>query len=223
MSSIVKARLFAMTVGVAEEVEGRGPLDLVAYEARVSNPNNQPNFATAGKLLKYLANQGHWSPSDMADVTFEIDAPRDITRQILRHWSMRVQEFSQRYALANSFVLREARMQDEKNRQNSLPCADPVLAEQWADVQNAVLATAIEGYTWATRNGIAKECARVVLPEGNTMSRLYLKGSLRSFMFYLKQRLHESTQLEHRWVANAINDELNRVLPSWDDVMEIIL
>lgn len=190
--------------------------DLVAYCARVSNPSNQLNSETADKLIKYLIRNKHWSPLEMASVTIQIDCPRDIARQLLRHRSFSFQEFSQRYADPTKdmeFVLREARLQDAKNRQNSIKTEDKELKDIWDEKQREVIKLVREHYTWAVSNGIAKEQARVILPEGNTMSRLYVQGTIRSFIHYIDVRKETSTQEEHRVVAvkvaEAISDIFN--------------
>lgn len=177
--------------------------DLVAYAARVSNPANQHNMETAGKLLKYLINNEHWSPLEMVHVVMEINTTRDIARQILRHRSFAFQEFSQRYADARSlsFSKREARLQDSKNRQNSLETSDEDLASVWDAYQVRVHHESIRAYDWAIRNGIAKEQARAVLPEGMTNSRLYMAGSLRSWIHYCLLRKSNGTQKEHRQIS----------------------
>lgn len=183
--------------------------ELVAYCARVSNPNNQFNNATADKLITYLLKHKHFSPFEMASVTVEIETTRDIARQLLRHRSFTFQEFSQRYADPTkdlTFVLREARLQDEKNRQNSIATNDPYLQASWNAYQQSVIDAAKLAYTWAINNGIAKEQARAVLPEGNTMSRLYAQGTIRSMIHYIEARNPEETgtQLEHRIMAGMI-------------------
>lgn len=177
--------------------------DLVAYAARVSNPQNQLNTETAPKLLRYLMKHQHWSPFEMVSLTLEINTTRDIAHQILRHRSFSFQEFSQRYASAESlgFETREARMQDQKNRQASLFAEDRELADMWHEKQAELLRKTREVYTWALTNGIAKEQARAVLPEGNTQSRLYMAGSLRSWIHYCQLRMDVATQKEHREVA----------------------
>lgn len=187
------------------------PQQLVAYCARVSNPANQTNHATAEKLIKYLVKHKHWSPLEMVDATIEIVTPRDIGRQILRHRSFAFQEFSQRYAEVTDAAAglgfappRECRLQDEKNRQNSLPCLDAELTEWWIRQQEAIVKHAEEVYNAAIAKGIAKECARVILPEGLTLSRMYMKGSLRSWIHYLEVRKDMTTQSEHRDIACAI-------------------
>lgn len=188
--------------------------ELVAYCSRVSNPSNQFNNETADKLIKYLIKNKHWSPLEMASLTLEIECPRDIARQMLRHRSFSFQEFSQRYADPTKdlqFVTREARLQDTKNRQNSLETNDKDLEDMWLEMQQEVIKKAVEAYTWAVTNGIAKEQARVVLPEGNTMSRLYVQGTLRSFIHYIEVRQDISTQKEHRILALKIAEVISSV------------
>lgn len=175
--------------------------ELVAYAARVSNPANQNNMKTAGKLLKYLIQNEHWSPLEMVHMTLEIKTTRDISRQILRHRSFSFQEFSQRYAVSESFVTREARLQDTKNRQNSIETEDKELAELWNMKQCEVLLKTKEVYEWALEKGIAKEQARAVLPEGNTETTLYMAGSLRSWVHYCQLRMANGTQKEHMDIA----------------------
>lgn len=175
--------------------------ELVAYAARVSNPANQNNMKTAGKLLKYLIQNEHWSPLEMVHMTLEIKTTRDISRQILRHRSFSFQEFSQRYAVSESFVTREARLQDTKNRQNSIETEDKELAELWNMKQCEVLLKTKEVYEWALEKGIAKEQARAVLPEGNTETTLYMAGSLRSWVHYCQLRMANGTQKEHMEIA----------------------
>lgn len=181
--------------------------DLVVYCARVSNPSNQLNTKTSDKLIKYLIDNKHWSPLEMASVTMEIETTRDIARQLLRHRSFSFQEFSQRYADPTKdmqFVLREARLQDMKNRQNSLETDNEQLQEEWDVHQQKVIQAAVGAYTWAIEHGLAKEQARVVLPEGNTTSRLYVQGTIRSWIHYIEVREHKSTQKEHRVLANKV-------------------
>ena len=188
--------------------------DLVAYCARVSNPSNQMNSATSDKLIKYLVNNAHWSPLEMASVTLEIETTRDIARQMLRHRSFAFQEFSQRYADPTKdmeFVLREARLQDTKNRQNSIETSDVHLQDSWNAFQQSVIDAAKVAYTWAINNGIAKEQARAVLPEGNTSSRLYVQGTIRSWIHYIQVREHESTQKEHRVLANKVSEAISLI------------
>jgi thymidylate synthase (FAD) len=176
--------------------------ELVAYMARVSNPENQDKKETAPKLLKYLANNKHWSPFEMVNVCMEIETTRDIARQILRHRSFSFQEFSQRYAVANDYALSEVRLQDDKNRQNSLPTEDRELQRWWDEMQRTLIAQVRGVYGAALNNGIAKEVARKLLPEGLTMSRMYMNGTLRSWMHYVDIRCDAATQKEHRDVAD---------------------
>jgi thymidylate synthase (FAD) len=178
--------------------------ELVAWAARVSNPSNQNNTATAPKLVQYLIKNKHWSPLEMVHVAMEIKTTRDIARQILRHSSFRFQEYSQRYADPTQdlgFVVREARLQDAKNRQNSVDVEDSLLQEEWAMKQVAATDAALDAYEWAIENGIAKEQARAVLPEGNTESVMIMSGSLRSWVHYCQLRMDKATQKEHRIVA----------------------
>ena len=178
--------------------------ELVAWAARVSNPSNQNNTATAPKLVQYLIKNHHWSPLEMVHVSMEIRTTRDIARQILRHRSFSFQEFSQRYADPTKdlgFVVREARLQDSKNRQNSIEVDDARLAEEWSMRQIAATDAALDAYNWAIYNGIAKEQARAVLPEGNTESVMIMAGSLRSWIHYCELRMDKATQKEHREVA----------------------
>lgn len=194
--------------------------ELVAYMARVSNPENQDNTATAGKLLKYLISNKHWSPLDMVDMCVEITTTRDIARQILRHRSFYFQEFSQRYADATKdlgFRVREARLQDKKNRQNSIVVDNQELQNEWYDVQKKAINTAKEAYDWAIEKGIAKEQARAVLPEGNTLSRMYMKGTLRSWLHYVALRTDVATQKEHREIAEQCKQLLITSFPSVKD------
>lgn len=189
--------------------------ELISYCARVSNPTNQSNFDTADKLLRYCVRKKHWSIFEMADAVFEINCTRDIGRQILRHRSFCYQEFSQRYAEPNpeDFVIRECRFQDTKNRQSSIE-VDPGNPEQvetarlWANYQRSTLKIAMRVYNWAIENGIAKEQARVVLPEGMTPSVMYMKGSVRSWFHYCSLRMDMGTQKEHRLIATDIWNEL---------------
>lgn len=190
--------------------------ELVAYAARVSNPTNQHNSETASKLLKYLMKNHHWSPFEMVSVVMEINTTRDIARQILRHRSFSFQEFSQRYAEASQlgFETREARMQDPKNRQASLQSEDRELRKEWEAKQVFLLRHIKDTYTWALTNGIAKEQCRAVLPEGMTRSRMYMSGTLRSWIHYCQIRTDISTQKEHREVANQVLSELEKEFPS---------
>jgi thymidylate synthase (FAD) len=188
--------------------------DLVAFCARVSNPANQFNNETVDKLLGYLMKHQHWSPFEMASITIEIETTRDIARQLLRHRSFSFQEFSQRYANPVqdlSFVLREARLQDTKNRQNSLETDDSLLETEWNKRQQDVLDLVTENYNWAVENGIAKEQARCILPEGNTVSRLYVNGTIRSYIHYIQVRTDQSTQKEHRELALTIAKAISEI------------
>ena len=198
------------------------PQDLVAYAARVSNPSNQSNRETADKLLKYLIKHKHWSPFEMASACLEIETTRDIARQILRHRAFSFQEFSQRYADPTKdleFVKREARLQDEKNRQNSVEIDDPKLQDEWDTLQDMLIEDVRQAYQWAIAKGIAKEQARAVLPEGLTMSRMYMNGTIRSWIHYIELRSANGTQKEHMEVAKACAIEIAKVLPMLDDVV----
>ena len=190
----------------------------VAYCARVSNPNNQRNHETAPKLLKYLMKHKHWSPFEMANVCMEIETTRDIARQLLRHRSFSFQEFSQRYAEVSEFETRECRLQDNKNRQNSLVTDDLDTQEWWWAAQNRVKAEAEFMYQAALNRGIAKEQARALLPEGMAVSRMYMNGTLRSWLHYIEVRTDPSTQKEHRDVAEACKSVIATLCPS---IMEI--
>lgn len=175
--------------------------ELVAYAARVSNPANQEQHASAGKLLKYLSTHAHWSPFEMVSLTMEIKTTRDISRQIIRHRSFSFQEFSQRYAVSENFVTREARLQDTKNRQNSIENHDELLQQAWDIRQQHMIEYAKSAYEWAINNNIAKEQARAVLPEGLTETTLYMSGTLRSWLHYCGLRMANGTQKEHQQVA----------------------
>lgn len=188
--------------------------DIVAYCARVSNPANQNNTETNEKLITYLINNNHWSPLEMVSVCLEIETTRDIARQILRHRSFSFQEFSQRYAVADlGFVTREARIQDKKNRQNSIEINDARLEDEWDILQNKVSEAAGEVYNWAIENGIAKEQARAVLPEGLTKSRMYMNGTLRSWVHYIQLRSGNGTQKEHREIAMMCAEQIATIFP----------
>ena len=200
--------------------------ELVAFCARVSNPSNQFNTETSEKLIKYLIKHSHWSPLEMVSACLEIETTRDIARQILRHRSFSFQEFSQRYADPTkdlSFVLREARLQDEKNRQNSveLPAtiAGQNLAEEWYARQKQILALVTNTYDWAISQGIAKEQARAILPEGNTVSRLYMNGTLRSWIHFIELRSSNGTQKEHQMVALECAKVIAEVFPLAKDIV----
>tara|TARA_A100000164_G_C21883377_1_gene761429 strand:+ start:1001 stop:1678 length:678 start_codon:yes stop_codon:yes gene_type:complete len=190
--------------------------DIVAYCARVSNPDNQNNKETSEKLIRYLIKHGHWSPLEMASVCLEIETTRDIARQILRHRSFSFQEFSQRYADPTKdlkFTTREARLQDTKNRQNSIETEDASLQANWELRQSQVMQESLEAYKWAIKNGIAKEQARAVLPEGNIESRLYMNGTLRSWVHYIELRSGYGTQKEHMEIARACADAIEPIFP----------
>jgi len=190
---------------------------LIAYCARVSNPSNQNNTQTSAKLINYLIENKHWSPFELASACIEINTTRDIARQILRHRSFSFQEFSQRYADPTqhlTFVHREARMQDLKNRQNSLETLDYELKTNWDQWQEEVIQITKKAYEWAIENGIAKEVARSVLPEGLTSSRMYVSGTIRSWIHYIEVRTHESTQKEHRIIAEGCAKELLQIIPN---------
>jgi len=204
--SFTRARLVSFSQP-SDEFKDEGlddVMDLVAFCARVSNPSNQFNKETAEQLIKYLVKHQHWSPLEMASACIEIETTRDIARQILRHRSFSFQEFSQRYADPTkdlSFMLREARLQDTKNRQNSIENDDETLSAMWRIKQEKVIKAALEAYDFAINNGIAKEQARCVLPEGNTMSRMYMNGTIRSWIHYIDLRSSHGTQKEHIEVA----------------------
>jgi len=188
--------------------------DLVAYCARVSNPSNQMNKETNDKLISYLISHQHWSPLEMVNVCLEIETTRDIARQILRHRSFSFQEFSQRYAEVDlQWETREARLQDLKNRQNSIETDDQKLEHLWELHQETIQIEAEKAYKWAIENGIAKEQARVVLPEGMTPSRLYMNGSLRSWVHYIQLRTEKGTQKEHREIAKACAKTIEEIFP----------
>jgi thymidylate synthase (FAD) len=209
------------------EMYGEGLMDvqeLVAFCARVSNPSNQFNTDTSEKLIKYLIKHQHWSPLEMVSACLEIETTRDIARQILRHRSFSFQEFSQRYADPTkdlSFVLREARLQDTKNRQNSVETDNPALQAFWETQQNRVLDAAKGAYEWAIQNGIAKEQARAVLPEGLTVSRLYMNGTLRSWIHFIELRSANGTQKEHQEVAKQCAKVIAEVFPLANELVKL--
>lgn len=198
---MTSVKLVAITCPIVEGLNT--PEEFIAYAARVSNPGNQMNTMTTKGLLKYLIKNRHWSPFEMAHMVVEINTTRDIARQVLRHRSFSFQEFSQRYANANElgFSTREARLQDNKNRQNSLEIDDKELQDAWQELQTDVLIEAKRAYDWAINAGIAKEVARSVLPEGLTQSRLYMSGTVRSWIHYINERIGNGTQKEHRLIA----------------------
>lgn len=218
MFDFIEVKLIGVTMPVVDYIpDSQG---IISHAARVSNPENQNNYETAGGLLNYCVREQHWSVFEMANAVVEIKAPRDIARQILRHSSNKFQEFSQRYAEATDFVIREARLQDTKNRQNSIKVDNENLREEWADRQNEVLALVKEHYDWALKNGIAKECARVILPEGNTMSTMYMNGTVRSFFHYANLRDGNGTQLEHIDVAKKVKKEILKHYPFLEKAWE---
>jgi len=203
-------------------------LDLVAYCARVSNPSNQNNKETSEKLVKYLIKHKHWSPLEMVSACLEIETTRDIARQILRHRSFSFQEFSQRYADPTddlSFEIREARLQDPKNRQNSMSIdkdneQQRRIAEEWRMRQMAHVREVKELYKWAIDKGIAKEQARAILPEGNTISRMYVNGTLRSWIHFIELRSGNGTQLEHMEIARECARVIANIFPLANDYIE---
>ena len=201
-------------VSYSQGADGKNLLEQVAYAARVSNPANQNNNESAEKLVRYLIKHQHWSPLEMVNVCLEIETTRDIARQILRHRSFSFQEFSQRYAEANlGFEFKEARLQDLKNRQNSIETEDTKLQLNWETQQDYVVAAAQKTYRWALEHGIAKEQARAVLPEGLTVSRLYMNGTLRSWVHYIQLRSGVETQKEHRKIALSCSDAIEPIFP----------
>ena len=207
-----------------EEVSDEGISDaqeLVAFCARVSNPSNQLNTETSEKLITYLIKNALWSPLEMVSACLEIETTRDIARQMLRHRSFSFQEFSQRYANPVEdleFVTREARMQDPKNRQNSIDTDNSEIVNEWASKQNEVIEAATNAYNWAIDSGIAKEQARSVLPEGNTVSRLYMNGTLRSWIHYIELRAGNGTQKEHMEIAKACAEVIHNIFPMGDNL-----
>lgn len=214
----MKVRLIAYTQPVENEIIGLDNVqDLIAYCAKVSNPQGQADLSTSESLLNYLIKHQHWSPFEMATATVEIETTRDIARQMLRHRSFAFQEFSQRYAdprdMENTFVIREARLQDTKNRQNSVEIDDPALSGEWRMRQQDIIDSAKEHYQWAIGRGIAKEQARVVLPEGLTVSRLYAQGSIRSWIHYVQLRSGHGTQKEHMALAVEIGKAIAKIFP----------
>jgi thymidylate synthase (FAD) len=207
----------SLATELSEEGEDKSLQDIVAYCARVSNPANQNNTETNEKLIKYLINNNHWSPLEMVSICMEIETTRDIARQILRHRSFSFQEFSQRYAVADlGFVTREARLQDKKNRQNSIETDNCELEETWETVQGLLGEHAAGAYKWALEHGIAKEQARAVLPEGMTKSRMYMNGTLRSWVHYIKLRSGNGTQKEHMEIALKCAEQIATIFPLID-------
>lgn len=218
----MEAKLVAYTQPTQDFIGLDDVQDVISYCARVSNPSNQMNNETSKKLLNYLIKHKHWSPFEMASATLEIETTRDIARQLLRHRSFSFQEFSQRYAdvrdMDDSFVMRKARLQDPKNRQNSVVTDDTQLHIAWEQHQRNVWHSAMKAYNWAIENGIAKEQARAVLPEGNTVSRLYVNGTIRSWIHYIELRSGHGTQLEHIELARACGEAIAKIFPMVTDL-----
>lgn len=213
----MKVSLISYTQGI----DGKNLLEQVAYVARVSNPANQDNNETAEKLVRYLIKNQHWSPLEMVNVCLEINTTRDIARQILRHRSFSFQEFSQRYAVVeNEFEYREARLQDYKNRQKSIETDDDYIKERWEQEQASVSWRVQQAYDWAIKNGIAKEQARAVLPEGMTPSRLYMNGTLRSWVHYIQLRSANGTQKEHQEIAVECAKAIEPVFPMIEEFVQ---
>jgi thymidylate synthase (FAD) len=210
----MSVKLIGMT---APSNDHKSAEDLIVFMARVSNPNNQDNTQGNDKLIRYLIKNQHWSPFEMVSLVMEINTTRDIARQILRHRSFSFQEFSQRYADPTkdlSFELREARLQDVKNRQNSIETDDVELQNKWNLMQQSIINNAEHAYNWAIQSGIAKEQARAVLPEGITQSRLYMNGTLRSWIHYCQLRMENGTQKEHAEIANECWDIIAAQFPN---------
>ena len=217
METVLKVRLISYSQPHENKLYvGQDVQELIAYCARVSNPSNQLNEDTSAKLLSYLAKHKHWSPFEMVSACLEIETTRDIARQILRHRSFSFQEFSQRYADPTTdleFVRRGARLQDPKNRQNSIDAAPQSIQDMWDMKQQEVIAKSKEVYEWAIEQGIAKEQARAVLPEGCTMSRMYMNGTLRSWMHYIELRKENGTQREHMAIAETCAEVIAKIFP----------
>jgi len=207
-------------ISYSQTPDGKNLQDIVAYCARVSNPSNQNNTETNEKLIRYLMGHQHWSPLEMVSICLEIETTRDIARQILRHRSFSFQEFSQRYAVADlGFEYKEARVQDHKNRQNSIETNNEELQNEWEEKQVEFAKEAQTIYKWALENGIAKEQARAVLPEGITVSRMYMNGTLRSWVHYIQLRSGNGTQKEHREVAFACAKVIEPIFPMINDFL----
>lgn len=213
-----KVRVIGVTQPVVDEIpDSEG---ILSYAARVSNPSNQDNFETAGKLLQYCVKHKHYSVFETCNIVMEIETPRDIARQILRHRSFSFQEFSQRYAQSTNFITRECRLQDEKNRQNSLECFDEDTAHVWKVMQDEVLAVVEKNYQHAIDIGIAKEVARTILPEGLTMSRMYMNGTVRSWLHFINVRDDEGTaQKEVVDVARKAKEQILQHFPFLEELM----
>jgi len=220
LEEIMNVRLIGITAPSAGHNSAE---DMIVYMARVSNPNNQSMTRGDEKLIRYLIKNQHWSPFEMVNVVMEINTTRDIARQILRHRSFVFQEFSQRYADPTKdlgFELREARLQDTKNRQNSIEVEDRDLQDKWNLMQQMVINNSQHAYEWAIQSGIAKEQARVVLPEGNTQSRMYMSGTLRSWIHYCQLRMENGTQKEHMVVAKACWEIIRSQFPNVASALE---
>jgi len=214
----IRAEVIAVTKPVVDYIpDSEG---IIAYAARVSSPQNQGNFDTASKLLKYCVDHKHFSVFETTNLVMQVEAPRDIARQLLRHRSFTFQEFSQRYAVAQDFCFREARMQDVKNRQNSLNTEDKELKQLWLEKQKEVIELVKRNYDWALSKGLAKEVSRVILPEGNTMSKLYVNGTVRSWLHYCQLRRSNGTQLEHIDLSNKCWNSLLQHFPFLETVEE---
>jgi thymidylate synthase (FAD) len=223
----VKLLSYSQPTGEFRDMGIADAQELIAYCARVSNPSNQLNTETSDKLIRYLVKHQHWSPLEMVSACIEIETTRDIARQILRHRSFSFQEFSQRYADPTkdlSFVIREARLQDSKNRQNSVKLDtnnedDQFLVSEWNRRQQDVIDLVKENYNWAIDAGIAKEQARAILPEGNTVSRLYMNGTLRSWIHFIELRSANGTQKEHQEVAIACAKVIAEIFPLANELL----
>ena len=218
MFDFIKCKVIGVTQPVVDFIpDSEG---IISYAARVSAPQNQSNFDTAAKLLKYCVDHQHYSVFETCNITMEIEAPRDIARQILRHRSFSFQEFSQRYAESTDFITRECRLQDTKNRQNSLACWDDETIEWWEENQRSLLRLTKAIYQHALDKGIAKEVARCLLPEGLTMSKMYMNGTVRSWLHYIQLREENGTQLEHTDVAKKAKIEVLKYFPFLENVLE---
>lgn len=218
MFDFIKCKVIGVTQPVVDFIpDSEG---IISYAARVSAPQNQSNFDTAAKLLKYCVDHQHYSVFETCNITMEIEAPRDIARQILRHRSFSFQEFSQRYAESTDFITRECRLQDEKNRQNSIKSEFEDLNAWWEDEQTYILGEIKELYEKALKQGIAKEVARCILPEGLTMSKMYMNGTVRSWLHYIQLREENGTQLEHTDVAKKAKIEVLKYFPFLENVLE---
>lgn len=213
----------AKVISWSQTADGKTLIEQVAYTARVSNPENQELMERNEQLVKYLIRNQHWSPFEMASICLEVETTRDIARQLLRHRSFSFQEFSQRYAVpaTDTFEFREARLQDTKNRQNSIETDNQPLQEAWQNRQQAIVNLTNETYNWAIDRGIAKEQARVVLPEGLTKSRLYVNGTLRSWIHYIGLRSANGTQKEHRELARACAEAIRPIFALIDSANSV--